>query len=60
MAIAPTVGAALATSVGGYPALFILLAGTSVVSGALALAARPVPKRPAVADASPAPAPPSG
>lgn len=43
-ALAPTIGAALAAGVGGYPALFILLAGTSAVSAALVLAAKPAPR----------------
>ena len=43
-ALAPTIGAALAAGVGGYPALFILLAGTSTVSGALVLAAKSPPR----------------
>ena len=40
-AIAPTIGAALAASVGGYPALFVILAGAGALSAALALAAKP-------------------
>lgn len=36
MAIAPTVGAALAVSVGSYPALFMILAAVAGVSAALA------------------------
>jgi MFS family permease len=43
-AIAPTIGAALAASVGGYPALFIILAGAGALSAALALAAKPPPQ----------------
>ena len=43
-ALAPTIGAALAAGVGGYPALFILLAGTSTVSAALVLAAKAPPR----------------
>jgi MFS family permease len=44
-AIAPTVGAALAALAGGYPALFLILAGTGAGSAALALASGPAPKR---------------
>jgi hypothetical protein len=55
MAIAPTAGAALAASVGGYPALFIVLAGTGAVSAALAMAAKPQPPQsPAVPGIPPA------
>jgi hypothetical protein len=42
-AIAPTIGAALAASAGGYPALFIILAGAGALSAVLALAAKPPP-----------------
>jgi MFS family permease len=57
-AIAPTVGAALATQAGGYPALFLILAGTGAASALLALASGPAP-RPA-AGMPPAPALPAG
>ena len=43
-AIGPTIGAALAASVGGYTALFIILAGAGALSAALALAAKPPPQ----------------
>jgi MFS family permease len=59
-AIAPTAGAALAASVGGYPALFIILAGTSAVSAALAMAAKPQPQHPAVPGIPPAHVPAAG
>jgi len=59
-AIAPTIGAALASGAGGYPALFIILAATSAASAVLALAARPGPESQATADASPAQVSPSG
>ena len=42
-AIAPTAGAALAAVAGGYRALFVILAGTSALSAALVLTARPRP-----------------
>jgi MFS family permease len=51
-AIAPTAGAALASAAGGYQALFIILAGTSALSAALVLTARPQPQTQA-ADVSP-------
>jgi MFS family permease len=35
IALAPTAGAALAGALGSYPALFLALAGTSLISGAL-------------------------
>ena len=43
-AIAPTIGAALATVAGGYPALFLILAGTGAVSAVIALASGPAPQ----------------
>jgi MFS family permease len=52
-AIAPTVGAALAATAGGYRALFIILASTSALSAALVLAARPQPHSQVAADVSP-------
>jgi MFS family permease len=60
-AIAPTVGAALAAAAGGYRALFIILAVTSVLSAALALSVSPPSQSEAAAVVSPAPAsPPAG
>jgi hypothetical protein len=43
-AIAPTIGAALAASVGGYAALFIILADAGALSAALVLGAKPPPQ----------------
>jgi MFS family permease len=56
-AIAPTIGAVLATLAGGYPALFLILAATGAASAVLALASGPAP-RPA-GDIPPAPAVPA-
>jgi len=44
MAIAPSIGAALATFAGGYPALFLILAATGAASAVLALASGPAPR----------------
>ncbi|WP_329553628.1 MFS transporter [Streptomyces sp. NBC_00696] len=41
-AIAPFAGAALATSLGGYPVLFMLLAAVSAIAGVLALGGNPL------------------
>ena len=43
-AIAPTAGAALAALAGGYPAMFLILAGTGTVSAVLALASGSAPQ----------------
>lgn len=59
-ALAPTIGAALAAAAGGYRALFIVLGGTSVISAALVLAAKPQPCIPSEAEVPPAPVSSSG
>jgi cyanate permease len=40
-AIAPTVGVALASGLGSYPALFLVLTATGMVSAALTMPTRP-------------------
>jgi MFS family permease len=45
-AIAPAVGAALATTLGGYPALFATLAGTAALAALAATGSVPSPPRP--------------
>jgi MFS family permease len=58
-AIAPTAGAAVASATGSYPALFLVMAATGVVSTAVALGAGPGARAPEAADAAPAQCPPA-
>jgi MFS family permease len=59
-ALAPVIGATLAGAAGGYPALFLILAGTSAISAALALAAGTRPPAAAAAEAPEPQVAPSG